>query len=331
VTTSPSIEQWRDLYEAARLFREQAPWDVLTEDMLFAVETPGSGETLYCSVLGASDGQSGLIATRGARGLLGYIMLTGDELDEDERPTEQDGLSFLLGNGQLLNDADREVQAQLALKFEDDSAWPLFRSLRPHRVAAAPDAAEAAALTVAIEQANALAKSIRDGAAIPEVAADELLGRQQDAEGVWQTTVLGMPAPPPEIRLEADPVRCAVVLRRGRRSREVWEATMMTLGVVDSDDGSESFWARLLLCVDSESKQVVGGEVLGPDVSPQHALIAAIEKGGTIPRTLDVTSGLLESQLKPLADVLKIRMRRVQQLANADALREQMRASVAQS
>src|SRR6476661_6592762 len=113
VSTPPDIEQWRSLYEAARLFREQAPWDVLKEDTLFAVEVPGGGDALYCSVLGGSDGQAGLIATRGARGLLGYIMLTGGELDADERPTEQDGLSFLLGHGQLLNDADREVHTQL--------------------------------------------------------------------------------------------------------------------------------------------------------------------------------------------------------------------------
>jgi hypothetical protein len=325
------MSQWRKLYDAACLFREQAPWEVLTEGRLFAVEVPG-GEALYCSVLGSGDGQTGLIATRGARGLLGYIMLTGGELDEDERPIEQDGLSFLLGYGQLLNDADREVHTQLDLKFEGEADWPLFRSLRPHRLAVALDAAEAAALTAAIEQANALAKSIRDGVALPEVAGDdEVLGRQQDAQGVWQTTVLGMPPPPPEIRLEADPVRCAVVLRRGRRSREVWEATMMTLGEVESEDRSESFWARLLLCVDHESKQVVGGEVLGPDMSPQHALLAAIEKGGTIPRTLDVTSGLLESQLKPLTDVLKIRLRRVEQLPIVDSVREQMRASIAQS
>jgi len=325
VATSPDTTQWKALYDAARQFHAQGPWEMLPEDRLFAVEMPESGDTLYCSVLGATGSQRGLIATRGARGLLGYIMLTADELDEDEAPLEQDGLSFLLGDGSLLSDEDREVHAQLGLSFEGDSSWPLFRSLRAHLVATRLDAAEAASLTTALEQTNLLAKDLRAGASLPETGENEVVGRRRDATGTWNTTVLSMPPPPPDIRLEADPVQCAVILRRGRRSRAVWEATIMTLGQVETDDGTDAFWARLLLCVDAGTKQVAGGEVLGPDVSPQHALVAAIEKGGTIPRYVDLTSGLLESQLKPLADVLKIRLRRVERLRVMDEVRKQMK------
>lgn len=330
--TPPGIEQWRELYEAARLFREAAPWDALLEDQLFAVESPEIGQTLYCSILGATGGQFGLIAARGARGLLGYVLLTEGELDEDEGSVEQDGLSYLLGDDQLVSDEDREVHRQLGLSFTDESMWPLFLSLTPHYLAVRPDASEAAALTLALDQARAFVESLRSGEEPPEVVEGEkIVGRQQDDAGAWRTSVLKMPPPPPVIRLEVDPVRCAVVLRRGRRSREVWEATMATLGPVDAEGGGETFWARMLLCVDRDSKQVAGGEVLGPDVSPQDALLSAIENGGTIPRTVDLTSGLLESQLKPLADVLKIRLRRVEQLPIADAVRRQMKQALALS
>jgi hypothetical protein len=329
VVTAPDTTQWRELYEAARLFCEAKPWEVLPEDQLVAVELPGGGDVLYCSTLGSSGGQRGLIAARGARGLISYVLLSMGELDEDEAPVEQDALSFLLGDEQLLSDEDHNLQSQLGLTFDDDTGRPLFRSLKPHYLGIRPDATEAASLTTALEQVRLVAQEIRDGTPAPGVNdEEEVIARRKDEQGAWQTGVVTLPSPPDSPRLEADPLRCALVLRRGRRSREVWEATITTLGSVEAEDGGEAFWARLLLCVDRDSKQIAGGEVLAPDVSPQHALLSAIEKGGTIPRTLDVTSGLLESQLKPLADVLKIRLRRVEELRVAGAVRRQMKQAL---
>src|SRR6185503_11781488 len=131
---------------------------------------------------------------------------------------------------------------------------------------------------------------------------DLVVGRLKGDDGVWRTTTLSMPPAPPEPRLEADQVRCAAVLRYGRRSRQVWELTTATLSQIDAPDDGPSFWARMLVCVDKDSKTMVGGTLMGPGESAQNALVSVIEQGGTIPRYLDILSGLLFSQLEPLAN-----------------------------
>ena len=329
--TPPDIAQWRDLYTAARLFREAAPWETLSEDQLFAVDSPAIGETLYCSILGASDGQEGLIAARGARGLIGYVMLTANELDEDEGALEQDGLSYLQGAGSRVTDDDRDVHAKLGLEFADEGEMPLFLSLKPHYVAQRPDADEARALTIALDHARALVEELRAGVEQPDaVEGEQIIGRQQGDDGAWSTVVLALPSPPAPIRLEVEQVRCAAVLRFGRRSREVWEVTTAALGTVDPPDDGPSFWGRMLVCVDKDSKALLDGELIGPEEGPQNALLSAIERGGTIPRYLDLSSGLLHSQLQPLADVLKIRMRLLDNVPLANQMRQAVKAALAE-
>ncbi|HEY7270988.1 MAG TPA: hypothetical protein VH951_14280, partial [Dehalococcoidia bacterium] len=318
----PSISEWRDLYEAARLFGEAAPWEVLLEDQIFGVELPDTGETLYCSIIGADGGPGGLHAVRGASGMYAYDLLIGDELDEDEGLTEEDSLTFMLGSRDLVTPEDRKVHASLGLKFRGRAAWPVFLSVRPHYVGRRPDAPEARALTTTLLQARLFVEGLLGGDPLPtDVKDTEVVGRRRDQDGAWQTTVLPLPPPQESAGLTVDPALCDSVLRTAQRSRAVWEVRMANLGPVEPEEGGAAFWGRLLFCVDRDSGLILSTEVAGPGADMQGGLVAAVRQSGTLPRTIDLTSGLLERQLQPVADVLGIRLHRVKRLRSEKTYR----------
>ena len=46
----PTIEQWKELYDAAISIRQIAPWDYLWDMNLVVIRLPGREEPVYCSV-----------------------------------------------------------------------------------------------------------------------------------------------------------------------------------------------------------------------------------------------------------------------------------------
>jgi hypothetical protein len=49
---SPTIEEWRELYESAVRVKELAPWEWMTEADVFGVQNPETDELGFVSVMG---------------------------------------------------------------------------------------------------------------------------------------------------------------------------------------------------------------------------------------------------------------------------------------
>src|SRR5688572_4965976 len=69
------MEEWRRLYEAALEFRDLKPWKWMSDDQLFGVRSPTTGETLYCAVLGGLGEMFSLSVYPGLQGLSAYRCL----------------------------------------------------------------------------------------------------------------------------------------------------------------------------------------------------------------------------------------------------------------
>jgi len=52
--SSPSLKEWRALYEAAIKFKEIRSWNWMTDVDIFGVKNPENGEIGYCVILGSS-------------------------------------------------------------------------------------------------------------------------------------------------------------------------------------------------------------------------------------------------------------------------------------
>src|SRR5665648_220396 len=79
IDQSPSLEEWKALYEAAHEFKELAPWNWMHDTDIFGVKDPVSGEIGYCCIMGAEGKFYALGLYLGSKGLCGLSdILSGD-------------------------------------------------------------------------------------------------------------------------------------------------------------------------------------------------------------------------------------------------------------
>jgi hypothetical protein len=132
--SSPTLQEWRKLYEAAIQIKQLAPWERMSEDMLFGVQDPETGEIGFVSIMGALGEHFAVAVYIGAKGLQGFwIAHSGDEnpFIPAEVILETFHLQASFEDRNMLRKDDRDIIKQLGLKFRGRNEWPMFRSYRP--------------------------------------------------------------------------------------------------------------------------------------------------------------------------------------------------------
>src|SRR5579883_1296812 len=74
---------WAPLYQAADALYALKPWEWMTEDQMFAVQDPKSGELGICSIMGMRGEHLAVALYLGGEGLWGYERMA-DARDEDD-------------------------------------------------------------------------------------------------------------------------------------------------------------------------------------------------------------------------------------------------------
>jgi hypothetical protein len=129
----PTLEEWKSLYEAAREFGKIESWKWMTDNDLFGVQNPTSGEISYCCIMGMAEEVYGLSAYSGSGGLEGYLKVEYGEVSPEDIETMfiQDSLTVFYEDRDAVQREDREVIKTLGLKFRGRHAWPVFREYKP--------------------------------------------------------------------------------------------------------------------------------------------------------------------------------------------------------
>ena len=316
--TAPTLEDWRDLYEHARVFRANAPWEAFADDQLFAVVDPRTQETAYCCVLGAGGIEYGLAVYRGSAGVKAYLMAAVGACDSEEMMLAQDCLSFLLGDREMLGPEERSLQKALGFKFRGKGAWPLFRSYRPGYLAATCRREEVWLLATCLQQTWALIQDVLAGVRVPKFTpGTRILARQRDQRGVWEITTVPFPIPPAGPRIEVPETRIKGLQQSLPRTPETWQVGVQVIAPVE--EGFDApYWAWMLMCVDAKMGTIHSFNIGGPQDTVQGQFLSAVEKAGFLPRELQMTSPLLHSQLEPIARPLGVKIRQVSRLRALD-------------
>ncbi len=330
---SPSIEEWRRLYDVAARVKDLAPWDWMDEIDLFAVEDPESGELGFVSIMGQGGEHFAVAAYLGLEGLAGFW--TMEELGSDASPQlflsiPQLQVSFEDRN--QLRDEDRATIKALGLRFRGRNAWPHFRSYRPGFLPWFLEAPEARFLTHVLEQVLDVAPRLRDDKSLvyhdhsvmvrtPSRTGDGLVWRDQqrqipssqelDIEFLMDTKVLD--------RLRALP-----------RQRVTVEVDLFMLPSPVREGKDRPAFPYLLLLVDGKYGFVLGFEMMLverslPDLWARIPLAVAhkLVEADLRPRTIKTRSGLLPVLLQHLADELGIRLKHSTRLTMLDPAMEE--------
>jgi len=65
---SPTLNEWRKLYQAAIRIKEIAPWEWMTETDIFGVQDPETDEISFVSIMGMLGEHLSLAVYRGGEG-----------------------------------------------------------------------------------------------------------------------------------------------------------------------------------------------------------------------------------------------------------------------
>jgi len=268
VDRGPTIAEWHNLFQAAQGFWQLAPWEWMLDSDVFGVQDPESKEVGYLCVLGNLGEVFGLAVYLGSEGFYSYARLR--ERDPDTVDWDliagQRCLTAFFEDREELTPGDRAVIRNLGFKFRGRNAWPVFRSHRPGYEAWYLTSDEARFLTLALVQAQQVAKRLADDPELLDRAPEDLylVRVPMDKEGKrWKDEWRPPPPPPPPPAPEPVPQKMLSRLRRqGRPRRGVWEVDVFTVpAMIKGQKDSPPYYVTALLCVHQESYFVVGTDL----------------------------------------------------------------------
>ena len=330
--SSPSMQEWADLYEASADFKTLGPWDWMTDGQLFGVQSPEDGEMGYCCVLGNIREVFGLVVYLGSEGLDFYrrVSLSVSPMVTDELRYELRCLMATFESRRSVESRDMKVIKELGLKFRGGSAWPIFRSYEPGYAPWFLTKSQARFLTLALRHAIEISKRCVDGEMQVGGPDDEqvLIGFPQIDAGLlkWEHRWI-KPDPPQEAEVITPPLD-EVRLRRFRSlSRAgVWEADLdwshMTIG-----DKERPYVPLLFLCADQDSGLILGFHLSKHDSCHAELVdefMAIVAKIGVLPNKVVVASKRLGALLEPVAAKLGVDLKVTRKLKVIPLVRREM-------
>ena len=329
---APTEQEWRDLYHAAGMFKDLAPWEWMLDSDLFGVRDPQTSELGYCCVMGNLGEHFALGLYLGDEGLRTLVRLGSGEFDPPDLGLlfVQHCLSASFEDREVLSKQDRDLIKSLGLKYLGRNAWPLFRNYTPGYAPWYITGPDARFLTVALHQACGVAERFRDDEAVldPPVAGQILVRAVENGEwrDTWRTPDAAREEPPPlpvpdEVRLRR--LKQATLQRAG-----TWETDYFySPQGVQEQPHQRPFFPTVCMFVDKATGMVLPPTLSGPEewrAAYQEQLPTLIESLGAIPREIAVRSAEVRDLLAPVTEALGIKLRVVRRLAAFEEARNSM-------
>ena len=327
---SPTIEEYRRLYEAANAFKQEAPWTWMTEDQLFAIRNPETGQIGYASVMGMLGEHLALALYLGSVALDGFWRMQYGAFRENPiLPLEIPQLQASFEDRNTLNPKDREVIKSLGLSFRGKLEWPMFRSYVPGCTPWFVTPEETRFLTVALEQALNVSLRLREDPELLEAPdEEEYLVRLQTKQGWADAWLLPEPIParPPQ---SVDSQRLAAMRRDFPRRRFTLQADLFALrSQIKEKEDPRPYLPYILLVVEANSGMVLGTDLMIAKPSldavwaqTQSGFLETVARLENIPSRIAVRDQRLYNLLTPIARGLGIRLRVSRRLPALDEAR----------
>jgi hypothetical protein len=321
----PSIQEWRDLYEAAIEFEKMKCWNWMWDTDIFGVQNPVTGETGYCCVMGGAGEHFALAVYLGSEGLNGYLKLQSGEF----YPSLEDILSLQkllmasFEDRKILQKEDFQLIKKFDLKFSGPDSWPLFRSYRPGCHPWYLTGEEARYLTLCLWQSIDVALRFKDDPGIlTPPAKNRYLVRvpKNDKTGLSWRDVWMEPLPLQKGEIIAEPIdafRLEEIKRTIPHRQGVWEVDYFYYPSPIKEKDERPYYPYITLWVDQHSGFILRHDLAKPAecISEfQVNFFKLAEKRKILPQEILVKKEETFKLLEPIASELGINLRRVKKL-----------------
>jgi hypothetical protein len=326
--TTPTMSDWKALYQAAIDFKEIEAWTWMYDSDVFGVQDPVSGEIGYCCIMGALGEMFALALYLGSEGLESYMRIASEPPPD---PSEAFGelmlqkcLMVSFANREELTKEDHQVIKRLGLKFRGRNAWPLFRSYRPAYHPWHLTADEARFLTLALQQAREVCFRFREDPALFDPPQEELWFvrvPEETKEGLsWRDAWLE-PALLEEEELPTAPIdelRLARLKKVAQPMDAIWETDFfLSPSAVQEGKGERPYYPYMTMTVDHRSGLIFGTDLASPETYlaefPERFL-ALLERLKQMPAELWVKREEAYDLLEPITARLGIELYLVDEL-----------------
>jgi hypothetical protein len=318
----PTLEEWKELYEAARMFKEFAPWKWMADSDLFGIKDPESGEVGYCCILGGAGEVYGLLVYLGNEGLSLFEGIQSGAIDihDEDLHALQKCLALTFDDRDMLNKKDLAVIKELGLKFKGRQVWPSFRSHLPGYAPYFLSSPEARFLHLALRYAMGVAERMRenqDTLKSPKSGA-YLVGSLTGKPGItWNEEWLApVPFVREEVRLPIDEVRLMRIKSQSKMLHRQWEIDFF-FGPLTVAEGSRFFYPRVALYVVHKEHYILGFTLAKRSEFPATFMdnfLGTLEQIKVLPDTIIVMKEEVHRLLKPITDKLGITLKRARSL-----------------
>jgi hypothetical protein len=337
---APTQEEWKDLYEAAKLFKQMAPWRWMVDADVFGIEDPETGEIGYCCVMGALGEVLGLVVYIGAEGLALFQEIESGKIspENEDIHLRQRCLVVIFDDREVLDKRDLSLIKSLGLKFRGRQAWPSFRSHRPGYVPWLLDGSEARYLSLALRYTMMVAEKILENEHLlkPPKKGQYRVAyiSTDDGKAVWQEK-WSKPAPyqaEPMLPM-VDELRLARIKSNTKQMGDAWEVDFFFAPLMISE-GDRPFFPYIALYSVHKSYHILNFCLAHQAESAEkfeQNFVEMLEKLKVLPRTIMVRNDAAFNFFKPLTDKLGISLKKVKSLDAIEDAKESFIRHLGQS
>ncbi|SKA96650.1 hypothetical protein SAMN05443428_1226 [Caloramator quimbayensis] len=319
-----TLEEWRELYEAAIKIKEMKPWEKLWDMDLITIMPDKESEPTICSIMGKGGNFCGIGAYIGLEAIHNFFLLSqSEEMPPNQSVRYQKCILCNYGNREELTQDEYEIIKKLGYKFRGKNNWIYFKVYDPIYMPFMPDKSEVIKMTEILKQLYFALEELNDGLKVNFEDGNTLLRMFDKENNTWINKE--MPVFMPEIEYKVPTLDDEVLIKRlksKKPNKAILNLDIAYLNSVINDKKYDKPLAmRLCILSDIKNGMVLQQHVMVPEDDEINVIfnvvISYILKMG-IPKTIYVRDKYMYCIIKDLCQKVGIELKISQQLPAVD-------------
>ena len=327
--TVPTVEQLKELYEAAAAFKREPPWKSLYDSDIICVENPQDKTVGYCSIMGMAGEHYALGVYLGDDGFAKFCQLLehGDIIPSHQVLHYQNCLMCSFEDRDLLTNQDRKQIKDLGLSFRGKNAWPMFRRWEPGYPPWYMNKDECIFLTHALRETLLVAGQIINGQLELDFGHGRSILRYSEGKNgqlEWYSQEIQLMVP----TLSYRPVTISddVLFQKLKRAGSMGDVTLQVdtcyvPSAVQESKGERPYMPRIFVLADRSSGMLLDCETFenisdDANVTLSRLIDFCLERG--LPKEIQIRGELMEAILADFCKKAGIKLKVVKRLPTID-------------